>query len=265
MKNKKLTGNDRGVRDIRCNVHTLKHEGEYASIIFWGDVHHGHPQCDIKRALAMLDYCLKHNVYVIGMGDFLECGTRLSIGDSVYKQKLNPQEQMEDMLGFLEPISKSGLLLGLHSGNHEDRISHMAGLNLTKNMCRELKVPYLGGAVWHKLRVGSQNYSLYTMHGAGGAQFIHTKLGRAVQIANSFWCDVFAMGHVHAKACEPLEKQRINIRNRTVEQFKMYVVMTGSYLTYDRSYAQTSGYSPATLGSPKIKLHYKERDIHGST
>jgi hypothetical protein len=261
-----LEGSDKIGKMIRCNNQELDPNGKgYAEIIFWGDVHYGHPQCDIKRAMAMLDYCLENGIYVIGMGDMLECGTRISIGDSVYKQKLNPQEQMEEMLKMLQPIAESGLLLGLHSGNHEDRISNMAGLNLTKNMCRELNVPYLGGAMWHKFKVGKTNYSLYTMHGSGGAQFVHTKLGRATQIANSFWCDVFAMGHVHAKACEPIERQRLNIRNRTVEQFKMYIVLTGSWLTYDRSYAQTSGYAPATIGSPKVKLYSERRRIHGST
>ena len=266
MKKKTLVGNDRIGKLIRLNQQTLTPGRKgYASIIFWGDIHYGHPQCEIDRAMAMLDYCIENGVYVIGMGDLLECGTRLSIGDSVYKQKLNPQGQMEFMLEALRPIAESGLLLGPHSGNHEDRISNMTGLNLTKNMCRELKVPYLGGAMWHKLRVGKTNYSLYTMHGAGGAQFVHTKLGRAVQIANNFWCDVFAMGHLHAKACEPIERQRINLRNKTVEQFKMYVVLTGSYLTYDRSYAQVKGYSPATIGSPKIQLYADRRRIHGST
>jgi UDP-2,3-diacylglucosamine pyrophosphatase LpxH len=266
MNKKKVEGNDKIGKLIRCNNHTLKpcRKG-YAEVVFWGDVHYGHPQCDIKKAMAMLNYCMEHGIYVIGMGDMLECGTRLSIGDSVYKQNLNPQEQMEEMLEFLKPIAESGLLLGLHSGNHEDRISNMSSLNITKNMCRELNVPYLGGAMWHKLKVGKQNYSLYTMHGAGGAQFVHTKLGRAVQIANNFWCDVFAMGHVHAKACEPIERQRLNLRNKIVEQFKMYIVLTGSWLTYDRSYAQTSGYGPATIGSPKVKLYAETRKIHGST
>lgn len=266
MRKKQLVGNDKIGKLIRVNNQTLEvGKKGYASIIFWGDLHYGHPQCAIKKAMKMLDYCIENHIYVIGMGDLLECGTRLSVGDSVYKQKLNPQEQMEDMLEYLKPVADSGLLLGLHSGNHEDRISNMSSLNITKNMSRELGVPYLGSAVWHRFKVGKTTYSLYTMHGAGGAQFVHTKLGRAMQIANNFWCDIFAMGHVHARVIESREVQRLNHRNRTVEQIKQYVLLTGSWLTYDRSYAQTAGYGPATIGSPKIQLYADRRRIHSST
>lgn len=264
-KKKPIEGNDKIGKLIRVNRQELDPNGKgYAELVFWGDVHYGHPQCAIEKAKEMLDYCIKNNIYVIGMGDMLECGTRLSIGDSVYKQKLNPQEQMEGMLEILQPIADSGLLLGIHSGNHEDRISNMGGLNVTKNMARELGVPYLGAACWHKFKVGPTNYTLYTMHGSGGAQFVHTKLGRAMQIANNFWCDIFAMGHVHAKVVEAREVQRLNMRNKTVEQIRQYVLLTGSYLTYDRSYAQASGYGPATIGSPKIKLQADRRRIHSS-
>lgn len=265
MKKHKLVGNDKIGKLIRVNNQTLDPNGKgYASIVFWGDLHYGHPQCAIEKAMAMVDYCIKNNIYMIVMGDLLECGQRISVGDSVYNQ-LNPQQQMEDMLEMLRPLAESGLCLGMHTGNHEDRISNGSGLHVIKNMCRELKVPYLGSAVWHRLKVGSTTYSMYTMHGAGGAQFVHTKLGRAMQIANNFWCDIFAMGHVHAKVIESREVQRLNHRNRTVDQIKQYVLLTGSWLTYDRSYAQTAGYGPATIGSPKIKLQADRRRIHGST
>ena len=115
---KDLVGNDKIGRLIRLNQKELEPGKKgYASLVFWGDVHAGHPQCDLERAKKMLAYCLHNHIYILGMGDFLECGLSTSVGDSVYKQNLNPQEQMEEMVEILLPFSKAGLLLGIHEGN----------------------------------------------------------------------------------------------------------------------------------------------------
>ena len=115
---KTLIGDEKVGKLIRLNQQILTPgPKDYASIVFWGDVHAGHPQADIPKAKEMLDYCLANNIYVLGMGDFIESGTRDSIGDSVYQQKLNPQEQMEFMVEMLTPLAEAGLLLGLHVGN----------------------------------------------------------------------------------------------------------------------------------------------------
>jgi len=40
---------------------------DYAEMVFWGDVHYGSSYCDVRKATAMLDYCLKNNVYVFNI------------------------------------------------------------------------------------------------------------------------------------------------------------------------------------------------------
>lgn len=262
---KTLVGNERVGKLIRLNQKVLTPgKKEYASIVFWGDVHYGHPQCDIERATGMLDYCLKHHIYVVAMGDLIECGLRDSVGDSVYNQKLNPQGQMEFMIELLKPLAEAGLLLGIHEGNHENRITKNTGVNITKIMCKMLDVPYLGYAIWHLIRVGKQNYTMYTTHGSSGSRFKHTKLKAVMDIAMFFEADVVAMGHVHSRAIEPMHRQRVNLRNRTVEDRRILVVLSGAYLTYDKSYAQMKGYPPASLGSSKIQLRADRWSVHAS-
>lgn len=124
MKTKEFIANNLGKdkivgRPIRLNTVRLepKRGKDYAEILFWGDVHLGHKQCLEDKAKAMLDYALKNNMYVILMGDLIEAGLRDSIGDSVYYQSLNPQEQMERAIEMLEPIAKTGRIIGLHQGN----------------------------------------------------------------------------------------------------------------------------------------------------
>ena len=106
-------------RPIRLNRVSLqvKPNKEYAELIFWGDVHLGYPSCNIEKAKAMIEYALDNKVYVIGMGDYVDAGLRDSVGDSVYRQKLNPQKQMEAMEKILKPLANEGLLIGLLSGN----------------------------------------------------------------------------------------------------------------------------------------------------
>jgi len=66
---------------------------DHAELLFFGDVHIGYPTSNLMKAKAMLDYALKNRVYVILMGDLIEAGIKDSIGDSNYRQRLNPQNK----------------------------------------------------------------------------------------------------------------------------------------------------------------------------
>lgn len=253
-------------RPIRLNkVELMPIKGkDYAELIFWGDVHLGHPQCQIEKAKAMLDYAIKRGAYVIGMGDYLESGTRESVGDSVYQQKLNPQEQMEQMIEILRPVAEAGLLIGLLEGNHENRITKMTSINVTKIMANMLGVPYLGYACWNLLRVGKMHYSLYANHGSSGSRFKHTKLKAAIDIAHWIDADIIAMAHVHSLVAESIIKQSVSLKTKTVVEKKCYVVITGSYIAWDKSYAQMKNMPITKIGSPKAKLNAKKKDVHFS-
>jgi len=189
-------GKDRqGGKTIRLNrVHLDPNGKGYAEILFLGDIHYGHPGCDIERAQRMVDYCLKKHIYVLGMGDYIEAGLRNSVGDSVYMQKLNPQKQMDFMIDMLKPLADAGLLIGLIIGNHEGRILKETSVNITSLMARMLGVPYLGYACWNLIYVGKQSYTVYSLHGSSGSRYVYTKLKALVDIAHNFDADILAMG-----------------------------------------------------------------------
>lgn len=227
--------------DIRLNQRRLSYvvggdystDEPYASITFWGDVHLGHPACDLEKAKHNLNFAVEHNMYTILMGDLLECATRNSIGDGVYQQKLNPHEQMEEMIEILRPAAEKGLILGSHQGNHEMRIQKDTGIDIMKIMCKELKIPYLGSACWSLLKVGIQSYSIYSLHGATGSKFIYTKMKSLVDIAHNFSAEIIAQGHTHEIAQEAITEQYIDRRSGCVKERKKYLILTGSYLKYD--------------------------------
>ena len=262
----KNTGKDKIIgRPIRLNKATLipNHSG-YAELLFYGDIHIGHPQCELKKATKMLDYCLKHKIYIIIMGDLLESGTRDSVGDTLFKQDLNPQEQMEKAIELLEPIAKAGLVIGLHAGNHENRITKVTGIDISKIMAKILNVKYLGYSCWNLLNVGKMRYSMYSTHGASGAKYKHTKLKSVMDLAAWIDADIIAQGHVHSIASEVIIKQSVDFRNRVVNETKTYVVLTGSYISYDDTYAQMKNMPPAKTGSPKAKIFTDKKDVHFS-
>ena len=253
-------------RPIELNkVKLIETKGrDYAEILFFGDLHHGHPQSQTEKAKAMLDYALKKKMYIFCMGDMLEAGLSTSIGDSVYMQTLNPQRQMEEIIDLLEPLAKAGLIIGYLSGNHEQRIANATGIDISKVICRQLGITYLGMAGWTVASVGNIRYSLYCTHGSGGSRFIYTKLSKVINLGSWIDCDILAMGHVHSIASEVLIKQTYNRTHNRVEEKKQYVCLTGSYIAWNKTYAEAQGYPPTKLGSPKAKLMTDKKGVHFS-
>lgn len=272
MKNKKEfmeanEGKDKTIgRPIQLNKQKLNctKDKNYAEILFFGDLHLGHPQCEMKKAKDMLDYALKNKIYIFIMGDMLEAGLSTSIGDSVYMQKLNPQEQMDEVIDLLRPLADEGLIIGYLAGNHEARIVKMTSIDVSKIICREIGVPYLGYAGWTILSVEGLRYSLYATHGSGGSRFIYTKLSKVINLGSWLDSDILAMGHTHGIASEVLIKQTYNRTKNCIVEKKQYVCLTGSYVGWNKSYAEASGYPPNKLGSPKAKLMADKKGVHFS-
>lgn len=189
--------NDRIIgRPIRCNKQRLevKRGKDYAEVLFVGDVHLGSPQCDKQRFLDMIEYAKQKGVYVLLMGDLIEMATRNSIGSGVYEQEFIGQSQYEQMVEWLTPLAQKKLILGTHRGNHENRVYEQSGVDISKALARELDVPYLGDACWSQFTVGSQIYSVYSLHGRTGCRFDGTALLALERLAVSFMADLVAMG-----------------------------------------------------------------------
>lgn len=258
MKSDKIIG-----RPIRLNQHTLipKNGEDYAEVIWIGDCHAGSPQFDKIRFLNMIDFCFQNSVYVFLMGDLIEMATRDSVGAGVYEQEYIGQSQYEKMIDWLKPLSDKKLILGIHSGNHEDRVYKATGVNITKLFARELGIPYLGDACWSRFKVGNQFYNIYSLHGRTGSRFDGTALLALERISTSFYCDLICMGHTHKMISSTVITQIVDGKDRIVKEHKKTLLITGSYLKYDGGYAQTVGLPISKLGSPKTKLYLTKKEI----
>ena len=85
-----------------------------------GDVHFGSPTCNVEKFEATIDFIADTDCVVILMGDLLEAASRHSVGAGWVEQTMSPQNQLDYLLGVLDPI-KDKVLVNLE-GNHEERI-----------------------------------------------------------------------------------------------------------------------------------------------
>lgn len=256
-------------RPILCNKRVLElaPNKDYASVVFIGDTHLGSPECHEEKLYRMIKWCQDNDTYVFLMGDIVEAATRYSIGAGVYEQARTRfgtvTQQYEACLELLGTLANQGKILGMVSGNHEDRIAKATGFDITRALCRELKIRYLGSAGWNYWRVGNQGYRIYTLHGSSGSKYSYTKLKALVDISHSFEADLMAMGHVHECTNTIQLVQTFDKKTGKIVERKKHILITGHYLKYE-GYAKAKGLPLTKLGSPKVKLFGSEHDIHVS-
>lgn len=230
-----------------------------------GDEHIGNLHYDEETHRKHVDWCGEKGAYVILMGDTLETATKTSVGAGVFEQDEIVEEQYEKACEIYQPLADAEQILGIHIGNHEMRVFKNSGANLTRMLAKQLNIPYLGLGAVTQIKVGKQNYFIYTTHGTSGARLPHTKIKSALDIQNMIEdIDVYAMGHLHALDHHVKNVYCLDKRNRQISERQIHFLLTGAYLSHWGSYAHAKNYSPARKGSPKIKLSGLEKRIRVS-
>ena len=252
-------GKDINSHSARLLVKSFK--ADEVKLIPLGDIHLGEAGCDTKLLKGTLDYIKKSDSQVIGMGDYINAGTRNSVSD-IYSETMNPMEEYETMIEYLEPIKEN--IWGFLVGNHEYRIWRESGINVAKFMAKELDTKYLGFSIFTKLKVKNQNYSIYATHGSSGAWTPEGKLRAVRKLGESFDADVYLMGHVHDLSVQSEERRAINYKNKVIDRRKRYYVITGHFLNYEDSYAEMRNMKPGKKGIAKIKFFGDRWDCHVS-
>jgi len=231
-------------------------------VLPWGDVHWGHPSCDRKTAVDYLEWAESEDASIILMGDLIENSTRRSVGAGVYEQIQNPDDQINEMLDVLYPYRYR--ILGLLTGNHEERTFKDSGVDPSRHMARVLGVPYMRYGGFFRLYLHGTGYTIYATHGAAGAATSAGKLNAVKKLANVAEADIYLMGHVHDLVTETSIRQVVDTRNKTVRNLRRHFVITGNFLTYEDSYGQMKCYEPAKIGAPRIRLGSEPGDVHVS-
>lgn len=242
-----------------------KFDADKITIILQGDEHIGSKYFDEDFHKRVIEWMYKTpNVYMIGMGDNLETATRDSVGAGVFEQDEVVQEQLEKYVNLHQPLADEGKIIGLHRGNHEERVYKHSGLDLTKIICRLLKVKDFGIGVAHYIKVGNQSYTGYTTHGHSGARMPHTKIKTCIDLANMIDVEFYGMGHLHQLSHHVRQFYKVDKQKNVVNEETKHFLLTGSFLTHWGSYAHEAGYEMMRKGSPKLKLSGKEHQLRVS-
>jgi len=256
-------------------------------IIGVGDIHLGGVGCDKERLQEILDY-IKNNdhCYWIGMGDYLES---INPDDKRFDpHSIDPEydipslsnlltTQVEDMIEFFKPIAHR--CIGLLAGNHEEKVRLRYYRDVVYDLCKELKVQYLGYSAFVRLRtvrktkdtMGTRHiYTIFACHGYGAARKAGASVNRLVDVAHSFDADIIMLAHEHKKVASP---PILKLSIQKVDELKLFVkkqvaVNTGSfmkgYVVSGKSYVERAMYPPTDLGVVKITVEPFKRNIHCS-
>ena len=195
------------------------------------------------------------------MGDLLEIAQKNSPGASLFCQNATPQEQIEWGVELLEPIKDKILIM--HGSNHERRVFKNAGVDITKNMARELGIAYAEYGAYTRILVGDQAYTIYSTHGKSGARTRESKMKilRTISTVN-VGADAYIMGHVHTNDNSINPINQLDLKAKTVSIKEIVLVLSGHFLKYNNSYAEESNMSPEPPTAPIILLDGEEHKIH---
>jgi len=241
----------------------------WVALYVLSDLHYGNPYSDIKRWNHNLEYVAQQpNSFVILNGDLCESSLRTSKGD-IYKQVGSPQDQRDQVIEWLKPVKKK--ILGMTTGNHEQRIWKEAGIDISEDIAKGVGVTnYDPEGIWLNLkfstganRVTGRPYSywVYTTHGYGGARTKGGKAVKAERLATHIRADIYGMSHDHEVNVAPLVRldpnpktyEKNGQRYGHAEAHRMELVKTNAYLKWG-GYARSGGFSPPDLSTPAILL-----------
>jgi len=179
--------------------------------------------------------------------------------------------QREKVKKLFLPHSKR--ILVMLTGNHEETVHLDKQDDITRNICKDLNVPYGGYSCFIVLRFNRKSPNcehgstrqivIHAFHGSGAAQQEGARMMRLMRLVNDIEADIYLMGHLHT--ITTYAPSRLVYRNGKIKSVPIHAVMTGSWLkayaqpnkneSMNASYAERAGYKPNVLGSPCIKIH----------
>lgn len=263
--------------ELRWVGHRLSSLFKQLRLIAISDVHYGNRFFSMKHFDRTINFILVHDdARCVLTGDMCESTLRSSKGD-IYKQVGTPQDQRDWIIERMLPIKDK--ILGVVTGNHEQRIYNETGIDISKDIAGALGVPYRQEGLLLKIFLGSGNkripdkqfvFSSYHTHGYGGAR---TKGGKSVKIERTSTfvdADFYTMSHDHDVNVAPgiylmadnrgtIDKETGFLTGKITAKRKM-LIKTNAYLKWG-GYSEIGGFSPTDLTTPMIMLLTPEAEF----
>lgn len=239
------------------------------------DAHLGAVESSENALRKKVEECANRGKFglALGGGDWMDCITSKDrrwsgTGLAPWVEKSNiVDSQKRHCEEMFKPLKEQNQLIAIGTGNHEELIHRVYDDDVTRNLCREMNVPYAGYQAFILLkfiRSGRTTHflTIHSWHGAGSAQTEGARLMRLVRLVNDIEADIYLMGHLHAMTSHTPD--RLILRNGRVKSVKLAATICGSWVkTYnqadegeiqDPTYGEEKGYKPSRIGMPIIKI-----------
>lgn len=259
--------------ELRWYGKVLSPELDEVRIVVISDLHYGNPYCSIKHFQRTLQFIFENeNCYCFLNGDMCESTIKTSKGD-IFREVGTPQDQRDWVIEQMLPIKDK--VLGVTTGNHENRIYNETGIDISQDIAQALGVPYRADGMLFKLSFGNGKgvrshhedrqfvFWSYITHGYGGAR---TKSAKAVKVERlSSWihADWYAMSHDHVVNIAPdiylipdpraTPHELEGFVHGKVSAHREMLVKTSAYLKWG-GYSEMFGFPPSDLATPVIML-----------
>lgn len=230
------------------------------------DVHIGSAQSRFTQLKEFLKN-LTENDLVVFLGDVIDNAIIDSVSD-IYEQTMNPEQALYAFTQILD-ICKDKVI-GVISGNHEERTRRRVGVDLLSVVCRERKIAYsqdilvLDIAVGDGVARGSRRRVQYTLvcgHGYSSARGIGAKVtasGRIIDVVTNG--DVYLTAHTHQPGVVKIARFEADTRNKKLQQREAFLITVPSWVGYE-TYAAQKFMHPTAGGYVEVLLSGKEKKI----
>lgn len=220
-----------------------------------GDFHYGSPHCLVDDIKKTVQWIKEKGALWIGMGDYIEMGTKTSVGAGVYEQILKPQDQIEGVVDLLDPIKDTCICL--LKGNHEERSHKAVGIDPAMVIASELGVSYSGWESWGAISNNHAAYTFHAVHGGSGhknAALLMNMMDRDMRKFIS--TDLIFRAHSHDRITMSCEVIDVISSAHSVRIREQLLVGTGHFLGRAESYAAAKSLAPKPSGTIAIWLRF---------
>jgi len=253
------------LEEPKLHVRVFRPSDNHVSIVPLTDLHMGARKHNYRLLCDYITYIIETpDCYAIGLGDYIECATRTSVGLGMYEEDFHFPQQYERIEEILRPLARAGKLLGLHTGNHEMRATLAVGMDPIYMLAKALEVPYLGYTAFHKWIAGNTVYRVLTLHGRSMSKTPAGRLNALRALRDVAAADIYIMGHMHDKAVHRDTLYHINTDTDSVEAICRWYIIAGGLLDWPGSYADMMALPPVQPGLVKIDL-YVDRKLVDTT
>ncbi len=198
------------------------------------------------------------------------------------------EDQFQYLLKALLPIRHK--ILGVHTGNHDERIRLRHFDNIVLRLVKELNrewidpalnapkletpIPYLGYMAitrlvfFRKFESGEEHidssYDLFTWHGGYSGRRIGGNINNMEDIAAGWSADIYLSGHTHQLGVNKRIKVAMDQYGKLQEIVKIFGICGTFMRAYNDgtiSYAEIKGYGPQRVGTLTVSIQPYERKL----